>query len=125
MKKGTVQNCNAVWPYQEVRRLAVLTVEEMQHFEETLARLAAQEYCDYKSVSVPPLWVCFPKYANMLPSSFPTVSRVSNLRGERAVRQPQRCVHNLHSRQDETVPLLLAVYETVERQSPTLGPLRQ
>lgn len=44
-----------MWPYQEVRRLAVLTVEEMQHFEEAMARLSAMEYCEYKSVSVSPL----------------------------------------------------------------------
>ncbi|XP_011605037.1 probable E3 ubiquitin-protein ligase ARI7 [Takifugu rubripes] len=49
LKEGTVQKCDAVWSYQEVRRLAVLTVEEMQHFEETSARLAAREYCEYKS----------------------------------------------------------------------------
>ncbi|TWW63018.1 uncharacterized protein si:ch211-212k18.15 [Takifugu flavidus] len=49
LKEGTVQKCDAVWSYQEVRRLALLKVEEMQHFEETSARLAAQEYCEYKS----------------------------------------------------------------------------
>lgn len=71
-----MQKCDAVWAYQEVRRLAVLTVEEMQHFEETSARLAAQEYCEYKSVSVPSHWVCFLKYTTMPQLSFPTVSRV-------------------------------------------------
>lgn len=50
-----MRRCDVVWSYQEVRRLAVLTVEEMQYFEETMARLSAREYCDYKSVSVPPL----------------------------------------------------------------------
>lgn len=43
--------CGAVWSYQEVRRLAVLTTEEMQNFEESIARLAATEFCDFKSVS--------------------------------------------------------------------------
>lgn len=52
MKEGTLRKCDAVWSYQEVRRLAVLTTKEMQHFEETLARLTAMEYCEYKSVSV-------------------------------------------------------------------------
>ncbi|XP_030609168.1 E3 ubiquitin-protein ligase RNF19B-like isoform X1 [Archocentrus centrarchus] len=42
---GTKQ-CNKVWSYQEVRRLADLTVEEMQHFEESMARLAVTEYCE-------------------------------------------------------------------------------
>ncbi|KAM9424197.1 E3 ubiquitin-protein ligase RNF19B-like isoform 1-T2 [Pholidichthys leucotaenia] len=38
--------CNKEWPYSEVRRLADLTVEEMEHFEETMARLAVAEYAD-------------------------------------------------------------------------------
>ncbi|XP_029932696.1 E3 ubiquitin-protein ligase RNF19B-like [Myripristis murdjan] len=45
LKEGTKQ-CNALWSYQEVRRLADLSVEEMQHFEETMARLAAADYCE-------------------------------------------------------------------------------
>ncbi|XP_038126351.1 uncharacterized protein LOC119773419 [Cyprinodon tularosa] len=49
LKDGTVQQCGAVWSYQEVRRLAVLTPEEMQHFEENMGRLAAAEYCDFKT----------------------------------------------------------------------------
>ncbi|KAE8279246.1 hypothetical protein D5F01_LYC22832 [Larimichthys crocea] len=48
-QNGTLQKCGAVWPYPEVRRLAVLTHEEMQHFEETIARLAATEYCEVKT----------------------------------------------------------------------------
>lgn len=48
-----MHKCDEVWSYEEVRRLAVLTVEEMQYFEENLARLAAAEYCEFKSVSVP------------------------------------------------------------------------
>ncbi|XP_015224552.1 PREDICTED: uncharacterized protein DDB_G0292642-like, partial [Cyprinodon variegatus] len=43
LKDGTL--CGALWSYQEVRRLAVLTAAEMQHFEENTARLAAAEYC--------------------------------------------------------------------------------
>ena len=49
----TVEQCNEVWSYQEVRRLAVLTTEEMAYFEEKMARLAAEEYCEIKEVSVP------------------------------------------------------------------------
>uniref|UniRef100_UPI0037E83AF5 E3 ubiquitin-protein ligase RNF19A-like n=1 Tax=Semicossyphus pulcher TaxID=241346 RepID=UPI0037E83AF5 len=45
--EGT-KRCNKLWSYQEVRRLADLSVEEMQHFEETMARLAAAEYCEIK-----------------------------------------------------------------------------
>lgn len=50
--KGTLQRCDKEWPYQEVRRLAVLTAKEMQHFEESIALLSAIEYCEYKTVSV-------------------------------------------------------------------------
>ncbi|KAM9836673.1 uncharacterized protein ACBR49_019114 [Aulostomus maculatus] len=49
LKEGTLQKCDAEWSYPEVRRLAVLTVEEMQYFEEHTARLAAAEYCEFKS----------------------------------------------------------------------------
>ncbi|XP_062301003.1 uncharacterized protein LOC134005972 [Scomber scombrus] len=49
LKDGTVQLCGKVWPYQEVRRLAVLTAAEMQYFEENMARLAAREYCEFKT----------------------------------------------------------------------------
>lgn len=52
LKNGTLQKCDAEWSYQEVRRLAALTIEEMQHFEKTMAALAAAIYCEYKSVSV-------------------------------------------------------------------------
>ncbi|KAK7909626.1 hypothetical protein WMY93_014310 [Mugilogobius chulae] len=38
--------CNSVLPYREVRKLADLSVEEMQYFEENIARLAAAAYCD-------------------------------------------------------------------------------
>lgn len=51
LKNGTVTKCNAVWSYSEVRRLAVLSPEEMQHFEEKMAPLAAARYCEFKAVS--------------------------------------------------------------------------
>nr|XP_020480242.1 E3 ubiquitin-protein ligase RNF19A-like [Monopterus albus]XP_020480243.1 E3 ubiquitin-protein ligase RNF19A-like [Monopterus albus] len=44
---GTKQ-CNELWPYKEVRRLADLSVEEMEEFEESMARLAAADYCEIK-----------------------------------------------------------------------------
>lgn len=56
LQDSTLQKCDEVWSYQEVRRLAVLTAEEMQYFEENMARLAAAEYCEFKSVSVPVLF---------------------------------------------------------------------
>lgn len=50
LKEGTTnKKCNQEWPYQEVRRLAVLTAEEMEYFEENLARLAAATYFEYKT----------------------------------------------------------------------------
>ncbi|XP_046870036.1 probable E3 ubiquitin-protein ligase ARI5 [Hypomesus transpacificus] len=49
LKEGTLKKCGAQWTYQEVRRLAVLTTEEMEHFEETLACLAAATYCEFKA----------------------------------------------------------------------------
>ncbi|XP_026859625.2 probable E3 ubiquitin-protein ligase RNF144A-A [Electrophorus electricus] len=49
LKDGTTQKCGAVWPYVEVRRMALLTQEEQSHFEETMAVLAAAEYCEYNS----------------------------------------------------------------------------
>ncbi|XP_062416821.1 uncharacterized protein LOC119221679 [Pungitius pungitius] len=49
LKEGTHHRCDAVWSYQEVRRLAGLTPEEMQYFEEKMARLAAAEYCEFKT----------------------------------------------------------------------------
>lgn len=50
MVEGT-KLCNKVWSYQEVRRLADLTVEEIQYFEENMARLAAAEYTEIQQVS--------------------------------------------------------------------------
>ncbi|KAF3837142.1 hypothetical protein F7725_004606 [Dissostichus mawsoni] len=49
LKDGTVKKCDKEWSYQEVRRLAVLTAEEMAYFEEKMARLAATEYCEFKT----------------------------------------------------------------------------
>ncbi|XP_067378762.1 E3 ubiquitin-protein ligase RNF19A-like isoform X2 [Channa argus] len=43
--EGTRQ-CNKLWSYKEVRRLADLSVEEIEYFEETIARLAAAQYCE-------------------------------------------------------------------------------
>ncbi|XP_005454490.1 uncharacterized protein LOC100705077 [Oreochromis niloticus] len=48
--EGTKQ-CNKEWSYQEVRRLADLTVEEMQHFEESMARLALADHCEVQECS--------------------------------------------------------------------------
>ncbi|CAB1351551.1 unnamed protein product [Coregonus sp. 'balchen'] len=45
------QKCGVVWSYQEVRRVAALTAEEIQYFEETIATLASPKYCETKSVS--------------------------------------------------------------------------
>ncbi|KAM4612210.1 E3 ubiquitin-protein ligase RNF19B-like isoform 2-T2 [Polymixia lowei] len=45
LTQGNLQ-CKALWSYQEVRRLADLSPEEMQHFEGTMAHLAAAEYCE-------------------------------------------------------------------------------
>ncbi|XP_076016448.1 E3 ubiquitin-protein ligase DDB_G0292642-like [Genypterus blacodes] len=47
LKEGTTQ-CNALWSYQEVRRMADLSVEEMQHFEETMPRLVAAKCYDFQ-----------------------------------------------------------------------------
>ena len=41
--------CGAEWSYQEVRRLALLTVEEMDHFEKELARIVVAKF---KAVSI-------------------------------------------------------------------------
>ncbi|RVE60478.1 hypothetical protein OJAV_G00181160 [Oryzias javanicus] len=49
MRKNCAESCDALWTYAEVRRLAVLTAEEMQHFEETIARMAITEFCDVKT----------------------------------------------------------------------------
>lgn len=58
LKDDTISKCNAVWSYSEVRRLALLTPEEMEEFEEKMARLAAARYCEFKAVSVLDTCVC-------------------------------------------------------------------
>ncbi|XP_019951028.2 probable E3 ubiquitin-protein ligase RNF144A-A [Paralichthys olivaceus] len=47
LKDGSL--CNKEWSYQEVRKLAVLTTEEMAYFEENIARMAAVEFCEFKA----------------------------------------------------------------------------
>lgn len=47
--EDTLDKCGAEWSYTEIRKLAVLTAEEQAHFEETMAMLAAAEYCEYKT----------------------------------------------------------------------------
>lgn len=49
LKDGSTESCGKLWPYQEVRRLAVLTDEEQQTFEEKVASLAAAKYCEFKT----------------------------------------------------------------------------
>ncbi|XP_072553628.1 E3 ubiquitin-protein ligase DDB_G0292642-like [Paramormyrops kingsleyae] len=49
LKDGTIEQCGTEWSYQEVRKLALLTDSEQRHFEETMAALAAAEFCEYKS----------------------------------------------------------------------------
>ncbi|AWO97489.1 putative E3 ubiquitin-protein ligase ARI5 [Scophthalmus maximus] len=46
--EGTEQ-CNKPWTYQEVRRLADLSIKEMRHFEDTMARLAAADHGEIQS----------------------------------------------------------------------------
>uniref|UniRef100_A0A3P8SZ51 Uncharacterized protein n=1 Tax=Amphiprion percula TaxID=161767 RepID=A0A3P8SZ51_AMPPE len=49
--EGTTR-CNKAWSYQEVRRLADLSVEEMQHFEDNMARMTAARHC-FQGESLP------------------------------------------------------------------------
>lgn len=55
MVEGT-KLCNKLWSYQEVRRLADLSVEEIAFFEDTMATLSAAAYCDIRQVSGPVLF---------------------------------------------------------------------
>ncbi|KAM3590385.1 uncharacterized protein V6R79_008539 [Siganus canaliculatus] len=48
VKKGTTETCNAVWSYLEVRKMALLTTEEMLYFEKNIARTAATKYSRFK-----------------------------------------------------------------------------
>ncbi|KAI5104234.1 hypothetical protein C0J45_5860, partial [Silurus meridionalis] len=47
LKNGTTNRCGAEWKYMEVRRIALLTQEEQNYFEEKMAELAAAKYCEY------------------------------------------------------------------------------
>lgn len=51
VKEDGTELCNEPWSYREVRRMADLSVEEMQEFEEKIAHLAAAQYCEIQSVS--------------------------------------------------------------------------
>uniref|UniRef100_A0A3B3C626 RING-type domain-containing protein n=1 Tax=Oryzias melastigma TaxID=30732 RepID=A0A3B3C626_ORYME len=42
-------NCNKEWPYVEVRKMALLTPEEREYFESTMAQNAAREYFNSKT----------------------------------------------------------------------------
>lgn len=44
--------CDAVWPYQEVCKMALLTPEEMKSFETTMAQNAAARNLNAKFVSI-------------------------------------------------------------------------
>ncbi|KAM4564619.1 E3 ubiquitin-protein ligase RNF19A-like isoform 2-T2 [Fundulus diaphanus] len=46
--EGTKQ-CNKVWSYREVRRLADLSVDEMEYFEQAMANLSVSKYCEVQS----------------------------------------------------------------------------
>ncbi|XP_047456791.1 probable E3 ubiquitin-protein ligase ARI7 [Mugil cephalus] len=41
--------CNAVWPFDEVCKMALLTPEEIHYFEDTLFHRVAKDYLDVKS----------------------------------------------------------------------------
>ncbi|XP_058251931.1 probable E3 ubiquitin-protein ligase RNF144A-A isoform X2 [Hemibagrus wyckioides] len=47
LKNGTINKCGTEWKYVEIRRIALLTQEEQNYFEETMAELAAAKYCEY------------------------------------------------------------------------------
>ncbi|KAF3837145.1 hypothetical protein F7725_004609 [Dissostichus mawsoni] len=61
--EGTTQ-CNKLWSYQEVRRLADLSVEEMQYFEEAMSLLAAAEYSDLKK-TYQFCWQCMKEWTGL------------------------------------------------------------
>lgn len=44
-------SCTAEWPYEEVRKMALLTPEEMEYFETKMASNTAMKYFDTKLVS--------------------------------------------------------------------------
>lgn len=44
-------NCNVEWPFDEVRKMALLTPKEMEYFEKKLFSNAAKNYLEVKEVS--------------------------------------------------------------------------
>lgn len=44
--------CDKEWSYAEVRKMALLTPEEMEHFEKTMALNASKHFFDSKLVSI-------------------------------------------------------------------------
>ena len=131
-----MQKCGAEWSYTEVRRLAVLTVDEMQQFEESLARLAATEYCDFKAVSGLIMFYVFKKekagttfqlfHVHTPLSHYSlTVSWLQNLRGKRGRGQSLFRLHYLPSKREAHLAVLLAVSEAVEGEGASRQTLRQ
>lgn len=45
-------SCPVEWPYVEVRKMALLTLEEMEHFEKAMAVNASRDHFHTKLVSV-------------------------------------------------------------------------
>ncbi len=45
-------NCDVEWPYEEVCKMALLTPEEMEYFEEKLFSRVTTDYLDFKLVSI-------------------------------------------------------------------------
>lgn len=43
--------CDVEWPFDEVRKMALLTPEEMEYFEKKLFSNAAKNYLEVKEVS--------------------------------------------------------------------------
>ncbi|KAL3046313.1 hypothetical protein OYC64_004344 [Pagothenia borchgrevinki] len=48
LKDGS-KRCDKEWPYQEVRKMALLTAEERRDFEEKIVNLAAIQYCEFEA----------------------------------------------------------------------------
>ncbi|KAM4611592.1 uncharacterized protein ACJ7VT_012264 [Polymixia lowei] len=48
LRKDPNTDCDAKWPYTEVRKMALLTPEEMKYFELTVARNAARKHSEIK-----------------------------------------------------------------------------
>lgn len=45
---GKTKQCKKVWPYEEVRRLALLNEAETKYFEAKMSEYAAKTFCDMK-----------------------------------------------------------------------------